>query len=258
MDHQWQWGTGGTCVCVLRAMSETMENGGCRPTAVPEDFLAERGRSIVREMLEAGGREGSDRDHRAGDDGDGGGGVEKEGGERGYSSHNLDIRQVLFLLRKKVSLGPGMPPSLEGPPWRLPTCSHPKAPLLNSVLEMSIEAQAGRIKDSGDFEEFIVSNSSLAIAGLVRQAADSRDVILKTRNLAFGGPSCVDQKIGCSCWAGEGRFAKNVWFTYAIFTTVSRVNRFLPEVKPTSIEAVLSVFVCVITVIPDRRLLLGS
>ena len=34
---------------------------------------------------------------------------------------------------------------------------------------MSIEAQEGRIKDSGDFEEFIVSNSSLAIAGLVRQ-----------------------------------------------------------------------------------------
>ena len=34
---------------------------------------------------------------------------------------------------------------------------------------MSIEAQEGRIKDSGDFEEFVVSNSSLAIAGLVRQ-----------------------------------------------------------------------------------------
>ena len=176
--HQWSLTTSIKFLCSgltsdigtrVSAMSETTEDGGCRSTAAAEDILAERGKSIVREMLEAGigeSQESSDRGHSAGD---GGGVVEKKGGGGGQSSLNLDIRQVLFLLQKKVSLGPGMPPSLDGPPWRLPTSSHPKAPLLNSVLEMSIEAQAGRIKDSGDFEEFIVSNSSLAIAGLVRQ-----------------------------------------------------------------------------------------
>ena len=141
-------------------MSDTLESDLIR--RAEEDVLAERGKSIVKEMLNACG------------DGDGEGDDSHESGVgEGRDNRNLDIRQVLFLLRKKVSLGPGLPPALERPPWRLPSSTHPRAHLLNSVLEMSIEAQEGRIKDSGDFEEFIISNSSLAIAGLVRQAHDS-------------------------------------------------------------------------------------
>ena len=134
-------------------MSETPEREYVR--RVEEDILAEKGKSIVREMLDAKGEEHCE-------------GSQQSGIEEKCNNNSLDIGQVLFLLRKKVTLGPGLPKFLEEPPWRLP-----RHPLVNSVLEMSIEAQEGRIKDSGDFEEFILSNSSLAIAGLVRQAHDS-------------------------------------------------------------------------------------
>ena len=145
-------------------MSETLEREYVR--RVEEDILAEKGKSIVREMLEAKGEEHCEDGQQSG--------IEEK------CNNNLDIGQVLFLLRKKVTLGPGLPKFLEGPPWRLP--GHPQ---VNSVLEMSIEAQEGRIKDSGDFEEFILSNSSLAIAGLVRQVFRARFFHVNRLNICF-------------------------------------------------------------------------
>jgi hypothetical protein len=103
----------------------------------PEDILAERGKSLVKETQSNEGRE-------------------------------LSIEQVLLLLRKRVELGSGIPTHLESSPWRLAPAAHPKTVEINAVLEMSMAAQAGKIVGSGDFEEFIVSNSSLAVAGLVR------------------------------------------------------------------------------------------
>ncbi len=107
----------------------------------PEDILAERGRSLVKAT---------------------------KAKEEAAQSRKLDIQEVLALLTKKVKLGSPMPDRFVGPPWRLPADAHPRAADVNAVLDLSIQAQSGKIDGSGDFEEFIASNSSLAVAGLVR------------------------------------------------------------------------------------------
>ena len=91
-----------TGVLYTNAMSEPSESELIR--RAEEDVLAERGKSIVREMLDAG--DAGDGD---GDDSHENGVGEGEGEGEGGDNRNLDIRQVLFLLRKKVSLGPGLP-----------------------------------------------------------------------------------------------------------------------------------------------------
>ena len=90
-----------------------------------EDVLAERGKSIVREMLDAGvdGEGNGDDSHESG------------GGE-GCNKRDLDIRQVLFLLRKKVSLGSGLPSTLVGPPFRVPDSAHPRAQGGDSIVKI--------------------------------------------------------------------------------------------------------------------------
>ena len=87
-----------------------------------EDVIAER-KSIVREMLDAGveGEGNGDDSHESGV------------GE-GCNKRNLNIQQVLFLLRKKVSLGPGLPSTLVGPPFRVPVSAHPRAQGGDSIV----------------------------------------------------------------------------------------------------------------------------
>lgn len=81
---------------------------------------------------------------------------------------NLSLAEILHLLKSKVVAGRDIPETLDAPPWRLPLAAHPRAGLVNAVLSESTRAQSSTVPDSGDFEDFVLSNASLAVAGLVR------------------------------------------------------------------------------------------
>jgi len=79
----------------------------------------------------------------------------------------LDFSEVLFLLSRKLVPGRGVPNKYDHPPWRLPS-NHQNAGVINTMLEYSMKIQSGHIPKSDEFSEFILSNSSLAVAGLLQ------------------------------------------------------------------------------------------
>ena len=93
------------------------------------------------------------------------GGEEEEGGGERV---NLSFSEVLHLLSKRAVLGAGIPAKYSSPPWRLED-SHPASQTVNSVLETSMMVQAGHVPQTdNDFQEFVLSNASLAVSGLLR------------------------------------------------------------------------------------------
>eukprot|EP00091_Calanus_sinicus_P017137 TRINITY_DN36982_c0_g1_i1.p1 TRINITY_DN36982_c0_g1~~TRINITY_DN36982_c0_g1_i1.p1 ORF type:complete len:322 (-),score=122.70 TRINITY_DN36982_c0_g1_i1:55-981(-) len=80
---------------------------------------------------------------------------------------SLNFNEVLHLLSKKAVLGRGIPEKYNIPPWRLPD-TQPHREEINSLLQHSMMAQAAQIPKSGDFEDFVLSNASLAVSGLLR------------------------------------------------------------------------------------------
>jgi len=84
---------------------------------------------------------------------------------------SLSVPEILHLLRTKVVGGRELPSQLNAPPWRIPTKSHPKSSQINAVLSKSMEVQSSHVPDChghGDFQDFILSNASLAVAGLLK------------------------------------------------------------------------------------------
>ena len=84
------------------------------------------------------------------------------------SKPKLPLNKVLELLIPKVQPGHTIPDPLVTPPWRLPSSTSENAAKINSILNKSMEIQSSKIPDSDDFENFIISNSCLAIAGLLK------------------------------------------------------------------------------------------
>jgi len=87
---------------------------------------------------------------------------EAEGITRG-----LTFDEVLHLLTRKAVMGKGIPEAYSEPPWRVPpTLTHQAE--VNQLLEQSMCAQAATVPGSDDFCDFVLSNSSLAVASLLR------------------------------------------------------------------------------------------
>jgi len=83
----------------------------------------------------------------------------------------LSVPELLHLLKAKVVSGRELPPQLTSAPWRIPPGSHPQAAVINAILSKSMEVQSSKVPEChghGDFQDFILSNSSLAVAGLLK------------------------------------------------------------------------------------------
>jgi hypothetical protein len=81
----------------------------------------------------------------------------------------LPISKILEFLISKVESGRLLPPALTSPPWRIPLASdHDLASKINSILSKSMETQSSKIPGSDEFDNFIISNSCLAVSGLMR------------------------------------------------------------------------------------------
>eukprot|EP00088_Acartia_fossae_P031341 TRINITY_DN3224_c0_g1_i5.p1 TRINITY_DN3224_c0_g1~~TRINITY_DN3224_c0_g1_i5.p1 ORF type:complete len:338 (-),score=65.48 TRINITY_DN3224_c0_g1_i5:191-1204(-) len=96
--------------------------------------------------------------------------------EESSGTKNLQFSEVLYLLSKKVNLGYGIPDKYDYPPWRLQTGSAPCVDKINPMLNYSIKVQSGVIPKSEEFSEFILSNSSLAVAGMLQYLLGHLDV----------------------------------------------------------------------------------
>jgi len=93
--------------------------------------------------------------------------VNREQEELDRTQDNLTFSEVLHLLSKKAVLGRGIPEKYDIPPWRLPhTQQHSNQ--INNLVQHSMMAQAAQIPNSGDFADFVLSNASLAVSGLLR------------------------------------------------------------------------------------------
>jgi len=82
-------------------------------------------------------------------------------------TRGLTFNEVLHLLTRKAVLGPGIPEAYSEPPWRVPS-SLVQQNEVNQLLEQSMCAQAATVPGSDDFCDFVLSNSSLAVASLLR------------------------------------------------------------------------------------------
>jgi len=104
----------------------------------------------------------------------------KEGHEA--STRGLTFSEVLHLLTRKTVLGVGIPDQYTNPPWRLP--DHlPRYQEINSLLQQSMRTQAATVPGSDDFQDFILSNSSLAVSSLLRYYLGALGV---SSNIVFG------------------------------------------------------------------------
>ena len=99
---------------------------------------------------------------------------------------NLPLSKVLELLVPKVQNGRLLPESLESPPWRLPSsvCGD-QTSKINEILSKSMEIQSSKIPGSDDFEDFIISNSCLAISGLLKHYLQSLNLVCEAQ-VIFG------------------------------------------------------------------------
>merc|ERR1719510_2276140 len=89
----------------------------------------------------------------------------------GLRKHHTDLtmNEILHLLRPKVQPGHQLPSELSAPPWLINEINN-NSIVINKLLRKSWESQSSTIPECdghGDFSDFIVSNSSLAIAGLL-------------------------------------------------------------------------------------------
>ena len=101
---------------------------------------------------------------------------EKEAGLR-KNHKDLCMDEILYLLRSKVQPGHQLPSNLKDPPWQIrhnnrdKTNNNEEITKINLVLHKSWEAQSSTIPQCdghGDFSDFIVSNSSLAVSALLK------------------------------------------------------------------------------------------
>ena len=96
--------------------------------------------------------------------------------DTGLRKHHKDLsmNDILYLLKSKVQPGHQLPAHLNAPPWRIKDCNNKEnvdLSKINSLLVKSWEAQSSTIPQCdghGDFSDFIVSNSSLAVSGLIK------------------------------------------------------------------------------------------
>ena len=98
-----------------------------------------------------------------------------EGSEE-ESKPQLPLNKVLELLIPKIHPGHTIPAPLTTPPWRLPSSTSENYVKINSILNKSMEIQSAKIPDSDDFENFIISNSCLAISGLLKYYLQNLDL----------------------------------------------------------------------------------
>ena len=97
---------------------------------------------------------------------------------------NIPLVKVLELLIPKVQNGRYLPASLITPPWRVPSSSENSAQI-NDLLNKSMEIQSSKIPGSDDFDSFIISNSCLAISGLLKHYLKSMNLITNAE-VTFG------------------------------------------------------------------------
>ena len=118
----------------------------------------------------------------------------KETGLRNHHKKDMSMNEILSLLRPKVLRGHQLPTNLKDPPWRISNNSTIKkdgidieSHKINCILQKSWEAQSSTIPQCdghGDFSDFIVSNSSLAVSGLLKTYFDTLDI--SNVSLVFG------------------------------------------------------------------------
>ena len=81
----------------------------------------------------------------------------------------LPLSKVLELLMDKVESGRPIPSGQTLPPWRIPSAEICEEwTKINRILAKSMEIQSSKIQGSDDFDCFIISNSCLAISGLLK------------------------------------------------------------------------------------------
>ena len=97
----------------------------------------------------------------------------------------LPLNKVLELLVPKVQRGRTIPDALTSPPWRIPSSVTENHAKINAILNKSMEIQSSKIPDSDDFENFIISNSCLAVSGLLKYYFQSLNLVEKTQ-VVFG------------------------------------------------------------------------
>lgn len=165
--------------------------------------------------------------------------MEKEKEES--STRNLQFSEVLYLLSRKVNLGYGLPSKYDYPPWRLLPSSG-LADKVNPLLNMSTKIQSGTIPKSEEFSQFILSNSSLAVQGMLQYYLSYLDIqseiifgVLKWAQDARSSPD--DFEGTPHIWldiAGSPIDNTNVAFpptadNLEYFYECKNVNSFLPE-----------------------------
>ena len=116
--------------------------------------------------------------------------LEKSGVSKTHK--DLTMVEILELLRPKVQPGHQLPSKLTDPPWRINSnnksgIANDNINKINEVLQKSWEAQSSTIPQCdghGDFSDFIVSNSSLAVSGLLKTYLNALDI--SKVSLVFG------------------------------------------------------------------------
>ena len=112
--------------------------------------------------------------------------------DTGLRKHHKDLsmNDILYLLKSKVLPGHQLPSHLNAPPWRIEKSSmldDNSTNEINKLLLKSWEAQSSTIPQCdghGDFSDFIVSNSSLAVSGLLKTYLNALDI--SEVSLVFG------------------------------------------------------------------------
>ena len=86
-----------------------------------------------------------------------------------YRKKHLTINEILFMLKPRVMPGRDVPAQFDFPPWKLPKDSASSAnAVVNQILSESTKVQSSTVPKSGEFDDFILSNSSMAVAGLMK------------------------------------------------------------------------------------------
>ena len=106
----------------------------------------------------------------------------------------LRFSEMLSVYVSNVVLGRGIPDQFDAPPWRLPLSAHPKADLINTILDHSMTVQSSTVDrtvpNSKDFEEFILTNAQLVVSGLIRSylhsVLDGKDKDMLAMEVTFG------------------------------------------------------------------------
>ena len=109
----------------------------------------------------------------------------EESAAANQSKPELPFNKVLELLLPKVEAGRPLPESLTTPPWRLPNSATEKSVQINQILSKSMEIQSSKIPKSDDFDAFILSNSCLAVSGLIKYYLQSLDLVQEAK-VVFG------------------------------------------------------------------------